>query len=208
VIIALSIVAGLVWVSVLNRSDSTAARSCQAATQAAAGSSLAAAAASPGERLPSAGLDAVPPASPQHVVVQVLNANGQRGEAAMVAAGLASLGFEPTSEPTNDPLHPSFDLRCHGEIRFGAAGEAAARTLSLAMPCAELVRDVRPDARIDLALGTRFTSLRPNEAAREALQGLVQLGQPVLVSRGGQAAAVVAPPVDPALLHAARQVDC
>ncbi|MFN2495580.1 MAG: envelope integrity protein Cei [Pseudonocardiaceae bacterium] len=209
VIVLLSLIAGLVWVGVLNRPDPTAG-GCQSAAEAVApGSSASPAPVTPGQRLPPDGLDAVPPAPPQLVVVQVLNANGERGEAGVVAAELAELGFVPTAEPTNDPLHPAFDLHCHGEIRFGAAGEAAARTLSLAVPCAELVRDGRPTGVIDLALGTEFTRLRPNDAAREVLQGLVLLGQPVVgTSQGGQAAGLVAPAIDPDLLRQARAVKC
>jgi hypothetical protein len=205
VIVTLGVVAGLVWVSVLNRPDPLA-RGCQGA--AVTGSSATPAVITPGQRLPETALDTVPPAPPQQVVVQVLNANGQRGEAGIVAAGLAELGFAPTTEPTNDPLHPAFDLVCHGEIRFGAAGQAAARTLSLAVPCAELVRDTRSSPVVDLALGTEFTSLRPNAAAREAIQGLIRLGQPMLPSHGGQAAGAVAPTVDPVLLREARRVAC
>ncbi|MGH3913335.1 MAG: envelope integrity protein Cei [Pseudonocardiaceae bacterium] len=207
VLLMLAAVAGSVWVSVLNRPDPTEG-GCRTATADVAASSVAPAQVDSGQRLAAHELDAVPPAPPQQVVVQVLNANGQRGEASIAAAELAELGFVPTAEPTNDPRHPAFDLRCHGEIRFGPAGEAAARTLSLAVPCAELVRDVRPHAVVDLALGSEFTNLRPNGAARQALHGLIRLGQPMLSTHGGQAAGVVTPAVDPALLREAREVDC
>lgn len=207
VIVLLSAVAGLVWVGVLNRPDPASA-GCQAAAEDTARSSVPRTPVAPGQRLPTEGLDAVPPAPPQLVVVQVLNANGQRGEAAVVASELTELGFAPTTEPTNDPLHPAFDLRCHGEIRFGAAGQAAARTLSLVMPCAELIRDARSDGMVELALGTEFTMLRPNDAAREALDGLAQLGQPLAPAQGGQAAGLMAPAVDPQLLRDARAVEC
>lgn len=210
VIVLLSAIAGLVWMGLLNRPDPTAG-GCRATVEAnpAARPLAPPTMIASGQRLPAEGLDAVPPAPPQLVVVQVLNANGQRGEAGVVATELAELGFAPTAEPTNDPLHPTFDLRCHGEIRFGPAGQAAARTLSLAMPCAELVRDVRPDGTVELALGTEFTKLRPNDAAREALAGLARLGRPpVPPSPDGQAAGMMAPAVDPPLLREARAVEC
>ncbi|MGH3800595.1 MAG: envelope integrity protein Cei [Pseudonocardiaceae bacterium] len=208
-----SAVAGLVWASVLQ--DPTAG-GCQAAAE------TTAAAVTPGQRLPFDGLDGVAPAPPQQVRVQVLNASGTRGEAAIVGGGLSELGFEPTDTPADDPLHPAFDLFCRGEIRFGVAGQAAARTLSLAVPCAELVRDARPDSMVDLALGTEFTTLRPNAAARQALQVLAQLGQPAPVesSQGGLAAQSglqsmpqsitepVTPLMAPILLSQARQVTC
>lgn len=163
------------------------------------------------QRLPASGLDAVLPAPPQLTRVQVLNANGMNGKATMVDATLSELGFAPTTTPTNDPRHPDFDLHCYGEIRFGAAGQSAARTLSLAVPCAELVRDVRPDAVVDLALGTKFLAVTPNAAARQALLDLAGLGQPVSPGRGGLAAQVQPEPlavVNPQLLSQARQVRC
>jgi hypothetical protein len=211
-------VAGLVW-SIVLRPDPTAG-GCQVAAEATG------AAVTPGQRLPVDGLDGVSPAPPQQVQVQVLNASGERGEAAIVGGGLSELGFAPTGRPANDPVHPAFDLLCYGEIRFGVAGQAAARTLSLALPCAELVRDARPDSMIDLALGTKFTALRPNTAARAALQHLGQLAPPAPVEfpQGGLAAQAgppsptqpqarsitqpATPLVDPILLSQARQVTC
>lgn len=188
--LVLTTVAGLVWAVVL-QPDPTAG-GCQVAAEAAG------AAITPGQRLPVDGLDGVSPAPPQQVRVQVLNASGERGEAAIVGGGLSELGFAPTGRPVNDPVHPAFDLLCYGEIRFGVAGQGAARTLSLALPCAELVRDARPDAMIDLALGTKFTTLRPNTAARSALEGLAALGPPapVELSQGGLAAEAGIPSSD------------
>ncbi|HEX2264588.1 MAG TPA: envelope integrity protein Cei [Pseudonocardiaceae bacterium] len=216
--LALTTVAGMVWAVVL-RPDPTVG-GCQVAAEA-TGSAV-----TPGQRLPVDGLDNVSPAPPQQVRVQVLNASGERGEAAIVGGGLSELGFAPTGRPANDPAHPAFDLLCYGEIRFGVAGQAAARTLSLALPCADLVRDARPDSMVDLALGTKFTALRPNTAARLALERLAQLGPPapVELSQGGLAAEAglpspaqpearsitqpATPVVTPILLSQARQVTC
>jgi LytR cell envelope-related transcriptional attenuator len=194
--------AAVVWLSVLYQ----AGEGCQSAESAAARLTSS-------QRLPASGLDTVWPAPPQFARVQVLNANGMRGEATIVDGALAQLGFAPTTRPANDPQYPAFDLHCYGEIRFGTAGQAAARTLSLAVPCAELVRDVRPDATIDLALGTKFLALRPNDAARTALLNLAGLGKPPPAepSRGGLAAQPEpssTPVVNPDLLRRARQVTC
>lgn len=202
-ILVLMALAGSVWLGVLNRPDPAAAGCQEAAPAQSVGP------AAHRERLPGSGLDRVAPAPPQLVTVQVLNANGKRGEAGVVAYELGQLGFTPTAAPTNDPLFPAFGLHCHGEIRFGAAGEAAARTLSLAVPCAELVRDGRTDPLVDLALGTEFDGLRPNQAATEALRGLARLDQPMAAtSRGGQAGEPVVPAVDPDQLRKARQAQC
>lgn len=213
-VVILSAAAGLVWFGVLHQTE----KGCQSADP------VSAAAASSHQRLSANGLDGVTPAPPQLTRVQVLNANGVRGEATVVDGALAQLGFAPTTKASNDPYHPDFDLRCYGEIRFGTAGQAAARTLSLAVPCAELVRDVRPDAVVDLALGTKFIALRPNDAARGALLQLAGLGRTGLgqagTSRGGLAAqpdpqarseavpAPAVPVVNPELLALARRVNC
>ncbi|HKR50742.1 MAG TPA: envelope integrity protein Cei [Pseudonocardiaceae bacterium] len=198
--LVLSAVAGLVWARVLEPDQSPGGCAATAAV----------AAVTPGQRLLADGLDAVPPAPPQQVRVQVLNAGGARGAAAIVGGRLSELGFAPTGTPANDPLHPAFDLRCHGEIRFGVAGQAAARTLSLAVPCVELVHDARPGSLVDLALGTEFTALQPNDAARAALQSLAQLEHPapVELSGGGQAAQSITPVVNQDLFRQARQVTC
>jgi LytR cell envelope-related transcriptional attenuator len=211
-VVVLSATAVLVWTSVLHQT----AGGCQdaAAPSAALGSS---------QRLPANGLDGVMPAPPQFSRVQVLNANGVRGEATMVDGTLAQLGFAPTTRPANDPQFPDFNLHCYGELRFGAAGQAAARTLSLAVPCAALVRDDRPDATVDLALGTKFLAVSPNSAARRVLLDLAGLGRPALAEssvRGGLAAQPDLPPgseaqpqpavpvVNPDLIRQARQVKC
>jgi len=209
-VVILSSAAGLVWLNVLHQTEN----GCQSPAPTAAGQIIS------GRQLPVDGLDAVTPAPPQFTRVRVLNANGRPGEATVVDGALARLGFASSTTPANDPLHPDLDLRCYGEIRFGAGGQAAARTLSLAVPCAELVRDVRPDSGIDLALGTRFIALRPNDAARTALLDSAGLGRlrQVVPPHGGLAAQAgpsgtsitqsAVPVVDPTLLRRARQVTC
>ncbi|HWR47313.1 MAG TPA: envelope integrity protein Cei [Pseudonocardiaceae bacterium] len=234
--VILSTAAGLVWFSVLHQTESgcPSRRVENPGVENPSADPAATAAATSSQRLPANGLDTVPPAPPQFTRVQVLNANGVRGEATIVDGALAQLGFAPTTTPANDPQYPAFDLHCYGEIRFGAAGQAAARTLSLAVPCAELVRDGRPDATVDLALGTKFIALQPNDTARTALLDLAGLEQPVPArpSRSGLAAQTEpqemtqvgptsmaqsitdqpvtqsVPVVNPDLLRRARQVKC
>lgn len=185
----LATAAALVWLNVLNDSEAGCPDPAPAAGL---------------QQLSPTSLDEVAPWPPQFVRVQVLNANGVLGEATIVDGQLARLGFAPTTTPANDPLHPAFDLRCYGEIRFGAAGQAAARTLSLAVPCADLVRDHRPGSTIDLVLGTRFSGVRPNEAAHIALLSLAGLKAPAPTgpAQGGLAGAP--PPEGPAAENAAQ----
>ena len=197
-VVILGAAAALVWFTVLHQTE----QSCQSPAPSSAA-----------VRLPANGLDAVSPASPQLTRVQVLNAGGVRGAATIVNATLGQLRFAPTNTPANDPHYPDFDLHCYGEIRFGVTGQAAARTLSLAVPCAELVRDGRPDAGVDLALGTKFGAVRPNDAARGALLELAELGYPEVAgpARGGLASqhgSETHPMVNPELFRLARQVKC
>lgn len=119
------------------------------------------------------------PVAPGTVRIRVLNGGGQRGQANLVASQLGELGFTEAAEPTNDPLYPDNDLTCRGNIRFGTAGAAAARTVGLTLPCIPLVRDARNDDSVDVAIGTLFGEVNPSKAARDALE---QLSGP-----GGQA---------------------
>ena len=197
-VVILGAAAALVWLTVLHQTE----QGCQSPPPSSAA-----------VRLPANGLDAVSPASPQLTRVQVLNAGGVRGAATIVNATLGQLGFAPTNTPANDTHYPDFDLHCYGEIRFGVAGQAAARTLSLAVPCADLVRDGRPDAGVDLALGTKFGTVRPNDAARGALLELAELGYPEVAgpARGGLASqhgSETQPRANPELFWLARQVKC
>jgi hypothetical protein len=156
-------------------------------------------------------LDAVPPVPPATAKVRVLNAGGQRGQANLVAAQLADLGFPEAAPPENDPLHPAGAMECVGQMRFGPAGQGAARTLALVVPCTELVRDARTDDTVDLSVGTGFRDVNPPRAVRNALD---RIGQ----GDGGDGSAnadpadpgagTPTPAVDPALLEAARATAC
>jgi hypothetical protein len=167
----------------------------------------------PGEVLPADALANVAPIAPSAVKVRVLNAGGQRGQANLVAAQLGDFGFAQAGPPTNDTFFAEGDMTCTGQLRFGQAGQGAASTVALLVPCAELVRDARGDDTVDVAVGTAFPDINPGPAVRDALD---QLGS----SRGGTTgsgnadpAAGNAPPpatpiIDPATLAAAREATC
>ena len=164
-----------------------------------------------GEVLSSDALEAVPPAPPGTVQVQVLNAGGQRGQASLVAAQLGDLGFS-VKGTGNDPLFPDEDMECYGQLRFGAAGEAAASSLTLVMPCLELVRDGRPDAGVDVSVGTGFGDFNPGRAARDALDQLTEPGGGTDGAANADPNAAAAAPtpttVDPELVEEARSASC
>lgn len=130
--------------------------------------------------------------------VRVFNANGERGQAADVASQLSDYGFAPAPDVQsgNDPVYVDQNMQCQGQIRFGPNGLAAASSLWLAMPCAELIQDARTDDIIDLALGTYFRKLQPNTDAEEVLSALKT------AAPGGAGA------VDIDLLKAARVAQC
>ncbi|GAA4704705.1 envelope integrity protein Cei [Pseudonocardia yuanmonensis] len=158
------------------------------------------AAGSAGNVLDSDALAAAAPAPPAAVRATVLNAGGQRGQANLVAAQLGDLGFGEARQPDNDPLYPNGDLECHGQLRFGQAGEGAAATLQLVLPCLELVRDERGDDSVDVAVGSGFTDVNPGRSVRDALE---QLGAPGS-GETGEGQQVAAPQLDPQVLAEAR----
>ena len=169
-----------------------------------------------GEVLPDDALDAVTPVPPGSVPVRVLNAGGQRGQANLVAAQLGDLGFGEAAPPANDPFYPDENLECIAQLRFGSAGEAAASTLALVLPCAEMVRDGRTESTVDVAVGTAFGDINPGTQAQDVLD---QLSAAPTGGTDGSANADPnadpnaadaprAPQVDPTLLEEARSASC
>lgn len=166
----------------------------------------------PGEAVPQDALDDVAPAAPPSGRIAVLNAGGQRGQANLVAAQLTDLGFVEAAEPVNDPYFPDGDMQCRGQLRFGPAGEPAATTLALVLPCTQLVRDDRPDDTVDVAVGTGFIDVNPSRPVRDVLDQLANPGTGTVGLDNTAEADPQAPPgpvtVDPDDLAAARAVDC
>ncbi|WP_093088783.1 envelope integrity protein Cei [Pseudonocardia oroxyli] len=187
----LALVAAGTWTTVLVRS---AADSGLAACPAPASGSA-------GTVLDAGALDSVAPVPPASVRTTVLNAGGQRGQANLVAAQLADLGFGEAASPDNDSLYPDGNLECHGQLRFGQPGEAAAGTLQLVLPCLELVRDERGDDTVDVAIGTAFTQVDPGRNVQDALE---QLGAPGS-GENGEGAQATGPRLDPQVLADARE---
>ncbi|AVZ39355.1 hypothetical protein CT688_07605 [Dietzia sp. JS16-p6b] len=171
-VVAALVLGCLVWVTALRGSD--------AATQAAACPVTPAAQEAGLEEQPAGALDSVEPAVLSDTRIRVLNANGQSGQAGAVAAQLAERGFQPVGADAtgNDPIYAQ-DLECHGQIRYGEAGQASARSLSLAAPCMQLVSDGRTDPSVDLVLGTIFSRLSDSAESVGALDELKLGRQPI-----------------------------
>lgn len=155
------------------------------------------------------GLDDRAPVPPDKVAVQVLNGSQVRGQGGIVTSTLKELGFAQIVEPDVDPAYEKAEAKCRGQIRFGENGAAAARTLSLVVPCAELVKDNRKDASVTFTTGTLLGDIRPKAEARQVLDQLAKWSKAQQGSGGGeQSAGGGAPVIDQALLKAARETPC
>ncbi|EOM78209.1 LytR family transcriptional regulator [Rhodococcus rhodnii] len=190
-----ALVAVVVWIRVLQHEEQAAqAVACNAPPPA-----TDPAAPTLGEHVDSDELADVTPASPSSTQVRVYNANGEAGQASTVASELTNYGFTnaPDVQAGNDPIYTDQNLQCQGQLRFGPNGESAASAVWLLAPCAELIRDERQDATVDLVLGTYFRNLSPNSDAQEVLRALQETAP-------GDGPA----PLDPDLLAAARAGRC
>ena len=185
-VLVLAVASILTWIVVFANSTATSMTSCNAP-------------ASGGGTVQSrSALDKTQAAAPADTAVRVLNGAGQRGSAQLAAVELGELGMPEAGEPDNDPLYPAQDLSCVGQIRYGPAGASAARTLSLVVPCAELVDDGRQGAAVDLALGSDFRDITPSQGVNDALKAL---------TRGSSSGGAV-PGTDAGALSQLRDVDC
>jgi hypothetical protein len=206
-ILVLGIAATVVWLKVMNTDDEvTAAAHCDPPTTK---PSVAAGQPVPtlGKPLEPSALDRTDPVAPSAALVRVANASSQRGQARLVTENLRALGFTEIADPTNDVLYGE-SMTCRAQIRFGAQGTAAARTLSLVEPCAELIRDDRQDATVDIAVGEKFDDLHPNRSARALLEQLNDFAKQNPPVQGGLQSNAPQQKVDPGLLAAARNVKC
>jgi hypothetical protein len=192
----------VVWARVLNHADnSTAQSSCPSSASTPAGLP----AITP---LPYTALDAVQPIPAVDVRVHTLNASTQVGLASRVALELQGYGFGQAGTPGNDPRYPLGGMNCFAQIRFGANGTTAARTVSLLVPCAQLVRDNRQDASVDLALGKYFTDLAPSPAALQVLDQLANWAKSHPATSGGLQSAGQLPSESAQLLAGAHTFRC
>jgi hypothetical protein len=204
VVAVLAVVVAVTWTTVLVKTG--AATGVSACPPPAAGPA-------PGEVLPAGALANVPPVPPSAVKVRVLNAGGQRGQANLVAAQFGDFDFAQAAPPTNDPLYPDGDMVCTGQLRFGQAGQGAASTVALLVPCAELVRDGRADDTVDVSVGTAFSDVNPGRAVRDVLDQLAASGSGTTGSgnadpAAGNAPSPATPVIDASTLAAAREATC
>ncbi|MFI9386085.1 envelope integrity protein Cei [Kutzneria sp. NPDC052558] len=209
--VLLVVVAGFVWVKVINTDDDV-----DAAVRCNAPGPLPAGATPPATPAPKLGavlshdaLDKTAPAPAAQVQVRVYNGGETRNQAAIVNSAVLQAGFASAGDPAPDPVYPASDLNCRGQIRFGPNGASGARTLSILEPCAELVRDERQDATVDLVVGKKYDEFRVNASAKQVLQELAQWAQKQPQAQGGQLSQPTGQaPIDADLINAARSVHC
>lgn len=205
-VLVLGVAATVVWLKVMNSDNEvTGAQHCDPPPKATvpAGQPVP----TLGKALENTALDRTEPAAPSSALVRVVNASGKRGQARLVTETLRGLGFSQVGDPANDVLYGE-KMTCRAQIRFGAQGTAAARTLSLLEPCAELIRDERQDATVDVALGEKFDDLHPNRAARTLLEQLNDFAKQNPPAQGGLQSNAPQPKLDASLLSGARNVKC
>ncbi|HVK22703.1 MAG TPA: envelope integrity protein Cei [Actinokineospora sp.] len=176
-IVLLGVTAGIVWLQVI-KTDEADSRAMRCNAPAAVTPVEGVAPPLIGEPMDRTGLDRTAPVPPATALVRVLNASDTRGQANTVTETLRELGFAQVAAPENDVLYPKESLlTCRAQIRFGQQGMAVARTLHLLEPCAELVRDERQDATVDLVVGKMFDHLKPRPEARKVLDLLAEWAQ-------------------------------
>ncbi len=152
-------------------------------------------------------LTGVRPADPAVITLQVFNASVARGQAKTVTNDLRAAGFASILGGANDPLYPAHDLVCTSEIRYGQAGTAAARTVLLVAPCAQLVLDNRISDSVDLALGARYTYAPLSASVKTELRVIHDSVIPPAVIEGQTAAARPPAPIPPLPSSAGCQGD-
>lgn len=207
-ILVLGVAATIVWFKVMSTDDEVkGAAHCDPPATTTSAASATAPPTTLGKALESDALDRTEPAPPASALVRVVNGSTQRGQAKLVTESLRALGFTQIGEPDADPLYGE-SMTCRAQIRFGAQGTAAARTLSLIEPCAELIRDNRQDATVDFSIGAKFDDLHPNRSARTLLEQLNDFAKQNPPAQGGLQADVKQPKLDSGLLTAARNTRC
>jgi hypothetical protein len=205
-ILVLGVAATVVWLKVMNTDEAvTGAAHCDPPS--ATAKSKTTPPPTLGKALEPAALDRTEPMAPSGALIRVVNASSQRGKAGFVTESLRALGFAKIGDPGNDTVYGE-SMSCRAQIRFGAQGTAAARTISLVEPCAELVRDDRQDATVDIAIGEEFDDLRPNNAAKTLIEQMNDFAEQNPATQGGLQADAPLPSLDSGLLHSARNVKC
>lgn len=145
-LLGLSLLAGGVWLRVLDRVNAGAAPAADCGPGGAPGTG--------------------------RVEVRVYNSTVREGLAKSVAEQLRARGFVVIAT-SNDPLIDIRDVRAAAEVRYGAAGAKQAEQVRRQVPGAKLFRDAREDAVVDLAIGAAYKRLATEAELTRGRQGLL-----------------------------------
>jgi hypothetical protein len=151
-LLALCLLAALVWWRVLNRHDGNAAAAPTCTTTS-----------TPGKTLP----------EPAAITVTVVNSTTRQGIAGAARQVLVADGFRIPGKAVNDA--PAFGGNGHAvpgvaEIRYGTAGAQGGELLAYYFPGAKLVHLTRTDALVVVSLGTAYRAVRKQSDVAAALQ--------------------------------------
>lgn len=139
-LLALTLLAALVWWRVLARDDGHAATqpTCTPSTTSSAPKQLPEQAA---------------------ITVQVLNSTKRNGIATKAQRALVTDGFQAPAAAANDSkAYPGYHGEVKGvaEIRFGPAGAAGAKLMQYYFPGSTMVKTAEKDATVLVSLGTKY----------------------------------------------------
>jgi hypothetical protein len=148
-LLGLSVLAGVVWLKVLDRVDAGATPTASACGTGSTGA-----------------LDA------RRVQVRVYNSTARDGLARSVGDQLRSRGFAVITV-ANDPLIDIRDVQGSAEVRYGPMGAKQADLVRRQVPGAKVFRDAREDSVVDLALGRAYRRLATAAELAKGRQGLV-----------------------------------
>lgn len=147
-LLALLLLAGLVWWRVLNRSKSAeAAKPCPSPTA-------------------TRQVTILPATS--SLTLQILNATNRKGIAGRARAAMSAAGFLVPAPAGNDPRNLN-KIRNVGQIRYGPAQAKGATLVQLYLPGSSLVRTTSRSGTIVVSLGRRYTTLASRTAVAAAL---------------------------------------
>lgn len=147
-LLALCVVAGGVWLRVLDRVGAAEAGSATCVTG---------------------------PAVAGRVQLRVYNGTDREGLAKQVSDQLRGRGFVVLAAD-NDPLVDIRAVAGSAEVRYGPKGATQAELVRRQVPGAKLYRDVREDAVVDLALGAGYKRLSTQAELARGRQGIAAAG--------------------------------
>jgi hypothetical protein len=168
-LLALLLLAALVWWRVINRNDSGSTPQAGGTTTCTPSPTPSSGSASPSG--PSGSSSTSPAAqlpAPSSVTVKVLNSTNRRGLAGAAQAALIKDGFHSPQDAANDTKHKN-KIKGVAEIRFGPKGRDGATLLKYYFPGAKLLHIHAKRATVTVSLGKKFQHVASEKQVRAAM---------------------------------------